>query len=575
MAEKRAQAKGGKAPALIKFDPDKLKRWRERADRDLYFFQKFLWRDADLDPDFHLPFCRWLEQNYPRRMIAMLRGSFKSSCVRAWMAREGLKTVDWSCLLIEQRFDNARAHLEMMQGKFRWGPTAGLLQDIYADRLDNFDGWRADRLIFKRSDPNALPAVSIAGLDSKLESNHYDHIVCDDLEGADAEKSDAPNEDSEDFVFNRAVPLLKEPEVSGITVVGTSHGPRPLVWVCRDVADEQKVTDPDNPLRWRYWWKPVLNEKGDPAFPARVGWNMIRTLEAQAKKSRKARLLLDKQYFLRRTSSAGGFFDMEAIARNYYRLHEGALLVYPYDEASEDELLDAAGFAIKTERVNHTIDIGHCRTYLHIDPLHKEPEDRISKRESVWAILATAVAPDFHAFVLDYWIEDAGFDEAVRQFFRLYRRYCPLKATLDPVGAQSWIKNHLKALERTTHGNLVSYPAQWRRDPIRLARPSSRIEEVKKGHAEKEPWILEQLEMWFNMGWLHLREDQVELLDHLRNVGTGAGLIDGADALAQAPQVWEPPISPQALAAMKKRKKIIDLMGMIEPITGYVRRFAS
>lgn len=561
-----------KAPEIQKLNRQTLRKWRKRAAKDLYFFQKAIWQDRDLSPKFHIPLCRWLMDYHPRRMLAMFRASFKSSCVRAYLALMGLENVNWSCLLIEQREQNAISHMEMLQQKFR---GSALLQDMYSDRLQKFEGWNQHRTIFARTDANALPFMTVAGLDSKLESNHYDFICADDLEGADAEKSDAPNEDSENFVLNRALPLLKMPDESGIMVVGTAHGNRPLIWTIREIADLEAKNDPDNPLRWRYYWKEARDGNGKPRFPERVSEAYLRQLEAQAKLSRKAKLLIDKQYYLRRHSTAAGFFDMDRIEQTRCQI-DGRVILYPVDEAGEKELLDEAGYPVEAETKRRSIDIAHCRPYMHVDMQHKEPEERVGKQESKWAILTTLVAPDFHTFVVDSWIDDAGMDEALRRFFAMYRRWVPHEVTIDPVGAQIWIKTILRQAERTTHGSLISLPTLWRNRPVRCARPSSRIKEAdRRTSIDKEAWILEQLEVQFNMGWLHVAKiDKMdEVMDHLRNVGTGAGFMDGADALAQGPAYWHPPLSPKALLAMKRRKMVMDLMGTIEPITGYIRRF--
>lgn len=561
-----------KAPEIQRINRQTLRKWRKRAAGDLYFFQKAIWQDKDLSPEFHIPLCRWLEEYHPRRMLAMFRASFKSSCVRAYLAIMGLENVNWSSLLIEQREQNAIAHMEMIQQKFR---QSALLQDMYSDRLQNFEGWNQHRTIFARTDANALPFMSVAGLDSKLESNHYDFICADDLEGADAEKSDAPNEDSHNFVLNRALPLLKQPDESGILVVGTAHGNDPLIWKLRDIAELEERSDPDNPLRWRYYWKEATDSEGNPRFPERVSRAFLKQLEAQAKLSRKSKLLLDKQYYLRRHSTAAGFFDMERIEQTRCKI-EGRVIVYPVDESVQKDVLDNAGFPAETETRMRSIDIAHCRPYMHLDMLHKEPEERIGKQESKWAILATLVSPDFHTFVVDAWLEDAGMDEALRRFFAMYRRWVPHCVTIDPIGAQTWIKTILRGAERTTHKSMASLPTLWRERPVRCPRPSSRIEEAeRRSSIDKEAWILEQLEVQFNLGWLHIADipKMDELMEHLRNVGTGAGFMDGADALAQGPAFWQPPISPKALLAMKRRKMVLDMMGAIEPITGYIRRF--
>ena len=556
---------------ILTFTPKKIKALRKQGSESLYFFQKGIWGDPDLDPELHGSLCNFLQAPGYRKVICAFRGSLKSSCFRAWLVWMGLYNVNWSAKLVEQRAENAAEHHRMIQDKFRFGPHAGLLQEMYSDRL-LMDRWTSEKTLFNQTDPNDHAFLTHAGLTSRLESAHHDCIGGDDLEGADAVISDAPNAESERFVLNRAQPLLKKPETSHIVIPGTPHGQNPLVWKLRRLGEEQERIDPGNPLNWKIWWKEMLDSQGNSRWPERFSTSFIRTLKTAAKMSGEARRMWDQQYMMRERSVTSGFFDLDVIRRGFYELKYGKLMVYPVREY-EDELLDPQGFMVEKTPVRKTIDLGHCRFYIHLDPIHKEPEDRIAKAESMWAIMVVAISPDYHAFLVDCWLEDAPFDKALEQFFLFYRKYAPYRVTIDPVGAQTWIKHFLRMAETTKYRNLVSLPTPWRPMIRRLPRPSSITEESLKANKEKEPWILEQLQIQFNMQWFHLHSKFEILLDQFSNVGTGTGFMDGPDALAQGPSFWMPPANPKAIAAMKKRKAALDMLNLIEPITGYTRRF--
>ena len=112
-----------------------------------------------------------------------------------------------------------------IDGKFRWGPTSGILQEMYEDRLvEFFEKSTSENLYLTRTDPNAQPFLSIAGMDSKLESGHWNHLICEDLEGADEDKAKVPGREGQRFLFNRTDPLLQKPAANPIWLVGTPHG---------------------------------------------------------------------------------------------------------------------------------------------------------------------------------------------------------------------------------------------------------------------------------------------------------------------------------------------------------------
>lgn len=561
---------------LIHFSDRQLREWRERAEHDLYFFQTFLLRDHFLHAPIHLPLCRFLEDKAKKRKcICGFRGSVKSKTVQAWLLQQGLYNDSWSALLVEQRERNAIRHVQSMQDKFLYGPTAGLLQDMYADRLPHgFKGWNSGQIVFKKKSPNAPPFLRIGSLEGRLESDHVDCIVGDDLEGADAEKSDAPNEESERFALDRAVPLLIKPAEGYIIIVGTPHGPKPLVWKLRRLADEQEEQEPGNPLNWSYWWQPLLDGSGETVWPENFPDHLIRGLKAQASISSKSQELWDKQYMLRERSASEGSFNLPKIEENFFELKGGRILRYPADEFDPTKLDDEHRYL--SERKYKHVDLAACRFFMHCDPIHKDPAERRTlafDEYSSWGLHAVAVAPDFHCFVLESWIEDAPFDDFVEVFFNFYRKYQPIEWTWEGIGAQSWFKHHLRQLERTKYRMLRPIPTSWRPGSRmeRLSAPSTRIKELSTTGIAKETYIAGQLEIPFHMGWLHLNAKNEKMLHELRIFPHAKHSYDGLDALAQGPGTWRPPISPEAIQAAKKREEVKRWLAQTDKYTGYSR----
>lgn len=544
---------------LVRFTPTKLAEWKKKGKQSFYYFERGLLGDEDLNPKTHLDLCNFLQFNPSRRrLICGFRGSLKSSVLIAYFWWRGLYIVNWSSMLVEQRFENAKAHHERLQAKFRYGARAGLLQDIYSDRLPpGMEGWTTERTLLVRTDPNAEPFCTIGSLDGKLESAHRNCIGCDDLEGADADKSDVPNEDSERFVIERAEPLLRNPSEDEIIVTGTPHGKNPLV--------HKLLENPE----WATWWKPMLDKNGKSQWPERFTPEWIAAKQEAIKVSTKARRMWDMQYLLLKSTTAMSVFDMASIRGNLYSFQGGRLITYPCYEREKNPRTGE----VELNRKEKAVDLSACRIYIHGDPGHKSPEERKSDdRPSMWAWIVVAISPDFHAFVVETWMEYTSYDVYLSMFLRLYKKWAPYQWTFEQIGAQSWLLAHLRIHEKNI-GPIESLSRVYSPGTRRLPRPSTRLNDDRPRELtkDKEEWITSQLEIPINMAWLHFHESQTTMLEMLEMHPSEQHPNDGIDALSQGPGVWQPPTSPEAMKAMKRREDEMRLLNLVEPLTGYRR----
>lgn len=549
---------------ILKFTPQAMRDIRAKAEKSLYFHSRGLMRSVDMTPELHLPICNFLQHptNNPNRWgLCIARGSLKSEMLIDYLWWKGLNVIDWSSLLVMQKYDLSKAHLQRMQRKLTVGPLANFLQDLYQDRLESRDEgnllkkWTTERIVLVRHEPHAEPFCTIGSLDGRLESVHRSGIFGDDLEGSDADKSDAPNEASSDFVYQRAEPLLIHPSTDEIGITGTPHGKKPLMHALK--------RDP----QFRMFWGPVLNESGESIWPERYTKEWIAAKQAAAQVSSKARRMWDMQYMLRESSVGSGLFDIERIRANCYSISGGRLIRYMAMTKNDQ------GEQVATPKY---VDLGSCRFFIHGDPGHKSPEERIdhSDTPSLWAWIVTAVSPDFHVFVVETWMKECGLDEYVDAFFSLYRKWSPYQWTFEGVGAQSWLPNVLRLHERTDKRRLTSRTRPWQTSR-RLPAPSSRLEPSPRQGIDKETHILEQLEVWHNAGWLHIHESMEELLHQHEIFPSNQHAIDGLDALSQGPLVWDPPLSEESRTAKLRREAHMRLMSSVEPLTGYSQPWST
>lgn len=531
---------------IPKRDIDELRR---QSDASVFFFARAILGFDYLRPEVHGELCGKLQNLFElhRLLVSGFRSCGKTTCTQSAILWHGLTKIDLCGLLIEQRLENAEMHIAEMQRLMKQNP---LFLQVYKDRIPpGFAGWNTQTIVFNRKSPRAKPFLRIAGLPSKLESQHYDFLWCNDLEGADADISDAPNRDSENFLFSRADPLLNSPD-KPILVEGTPHGQRPLVWKLRRLEE------------WHKWWLPVHDENRRPTMPWYYGDKHIDRLYEKAKISRAAQRQLDQQYLLREHTSVGGQFAIEQIRSMCYEFERGSarMIRYPAIVLQKKDPWSSEEPEPTVEWRN--IDLSCCRYYIHADAKHKdETEKAKDSRPSVASIVVVGVTPDFHMFVADYWEAPVGnLGEQMKNYVRLYEKWGCYGATYEAVAAQVWFKDAIEQYER-------AYGKQYRarlnvanRTSRRLPMLSSRLEESHKANTPKEIQIIGSLEFYFDLGLLHLHASQTSLLHQLQIFPSDSEPIDGIDALAQGPTVWQPPLSDEYRDVLRKRRDLIAYM---------------
>lgn len=566
---------------LVRFTPDYLRALREKACSSLWFFNYSLLGGKDLYWPLHGPMLEFLARDSNRKLLCAFRGSIKSWNVRGWLWWRGLHDgydrpdrPEFSSLMVGQKYDNIKASHEKLQDLFKYGPQSGLLQELYMNpevgepRIpEGFSGWTSNRTVLRSKDPQTEEFCSIGALEGRLESVHRRTIVGDDLEGADAEKSDAPNEESYRFVVDRATPLMVEPAKDIKLIVGTPHGPNPLVHRLKDAPG------------WDVFWQPIQDSKGKSVWPVRFPdeWIALSVKEANAL-GRLAIRGWDTQFRLKKVAGSGFGFDAEKVADAYYRFSDDRswviyrALEYPEGPGRE---FDEPTPVVRQKKLLS------LRYYIHCDTGHKGPGERKSKETpSKWAIIVVGVAEDFHKFVVDGYLErDTTFDQYITRMFTLYRKWAPYRVTWEDIGAQAWLVHHVKAIERERfqpQGGIFSLPQPWRPTPHRLPNLSARMEEVGRGSVEKKDDIMEKLEVPFNLGMLHLHPKHEALIDEVKVFGhTDDESFDGLDALSQGAPIWQPAVSKEAVAQLRSFEQWMRKVRMVEETTGYSRPFAE
>lgn len=551
------------------FRRDELRRGEESL---FYFGCSILgFGDPDKVGPLQADLCAFLEGRRPhhpwrRAVVCAYRGAAKSTwTTQAYPTWRCLYIPDFTVKIIENSSDNAYMnHFAPIVDIFVNSRRSDYLQWLFSHRLpDGFVGWNSRQIQFKKEDPLSAPSITYWGLESKMEGWHGDLVILDDADGADADKNPDRNHDAYK-AYTAAIPLLKEPRNAQLLVVGTPHGPDPLVYQLRERELEGRI---DNKARnIKVWWKEIYDEEGNVREPHRFPPSIISELKTNPES-------WNKDYLLKRPGSAVSFFDMGQVMEDCFEWADREQTILRYWGFEYDEQGLAEGELIKTDRKLCHVHLSECRPYMHIDPTHKISQlmgHRLShQRPSEMALVVPVVAPDFHVFLWRFWHADADIDELVRQMFRFYRLCGPASITYEGTGAQTWLVNFVKQAERADRRLLSVETTGHIWAPMGLPKMSSRLVEHEKGNLSKEEVWRAALGPWLHHGILHLHQSQEEPLAQLRGVTNPRQKVDLVDCLAQGPQVWSPPAAADLFRGADRRMRFA--LSKVAQRTGYLR----
>lgn len=523
---------------------------RERGRRSLFYFSRHImgwhWQG-----ELQLELCNFLEGRPPKyrpwnvALVSAFRGSVKSfNTTMAYPA--------WRCLyhrgdepflvrIIENSSENAfRNHFEKLTKYFQLWGNADYIQWLFAEELNEFKGWNSDVMYPGHG------SITYMGIDSRFEGFHGDLIIGDDLEGADADKTDARNEAAY-AAFGNMFPLLNIPETGQVLVVGTPHGRNPLVHRIRDEEMERR----EKGRRYvEIFWAPKINADGTQNGPPFFNEDQLAFYSTQP--------FWGSQFQLERRGEGSEIFSERAIYEFAFEWADRSKsgILYPAFYFDPDKLKD--GFVVP-ERKSEYVSVEHLRTYMHVDPTYRlqremAPRSATTGRPSKGAIVVVGVAPDRHVFPLECWHEDSDVEALAAAIRRLARKWNVFKVTFESTGSQVWLKSYVKNLEAQERRGMPGY----------MASVASRMEEAKKTTQSKEWMFREVLAPWVNQGIVHLhRVDHDALIRQMLRLYDEKQPIDLVDALSQGPTVWQPSADARFMEAPGFRARQ-DYVRMVE-----------
>ena len=526
------------APAIAQYTPEYRREVFQRGHDDFYFFCKGILGFKDMVPGLHGDLCQFLMTPWTRALICAFRGSLKSSIATiGFTIHQSLYVPNHATKLVEQKEDNAKInHFRPITGMFRHSDRADFLywlygpvdreEDEFMHRIpDGFKGWTKSEINMLQTDPLMPPAITYGGIESAYEGYHGHTILMDDLEGADSDKSEVTSEDAYRFVTKVAPPLLVNPLLNRLMVVGTPHGENPVVW---RIKEFEETLQGKGKHVWDVWWKAVIDSEGKSRWPERFAPAVLEGLKLN-------RELWDTQYMLRRRVYGIGLFDTDAIKENFYTTTDSKkLLRYKHREWDISDL-DDDGYPVAKEEYRN-VSLDSLRFYQLCDPKHRD-RTTDAKQPSEAAIVIIGVSHDGHIFVVATWSDDCGLEKFAERVFLMYRKWRPHKVAFEAIGAQTWFWDYARLLQKNKYRSIVSLP-QLDGKIYPMPPLTSRLVETDKSTSQsKHEWIIGQLDSWFSFGVLHLHDSQEHLWEQVERFPDSSHPEDVLDALAFFPAI--------------------------------------
>lgn len=303
------------------------------------------------------------------------------------------------------------------------------------------------------------------------------------------------------------------------------------------------------------FWMPVLDGEDKPYEPEIFSEQAIRLLRQEGD------AVWLSQYLLRGPEERVSEFDESTLRKAMYDFDRSRMvLTYPGHSLHEDRV-DAHGHPL-LQSTKARVRLENLRFYLHCDPKHRSEAERRAPgkgRPAKAAIAVVGVGPDHHAFLVDYWNQDATLETTARALFAKYCLWAPQVVTFEAVTAQFWLREYVRSLERSDAAFMRPRAHTLWGQKIELPRMSTRMEEAEDITSSKEEIYRDVLGGWIHRGVFHLDADRHETpLRQFLNSGNVREAVDLLDAISQGPPVWQAPPEPSLLSEARGRLAYVE-----------------
>ena len=479
---------------------------REKSDSSLYYFVKVVCNYRDLTEDFHLPFCKRIEDDEAKQKAGYLlgRAHFKSTIVTKmaslwWYLRNHEERI----LIIGESDTVAKKNLI----DIKWHCLNNqLLRWLYPE-LKSIDPqntkWTDAEILLPREGTYDEPTITCDGIGARRTGFHYTRIVYDDPIGEKAAQSSAIMDAAWEWI-EYAPGLLHDPVLSKERWVGTrwKHG-------TGDIYGRAMLAMPE--INW-YIRSAIENEV--PVFPQRFTLSILADI-----RNREGDYKFNCQYMNNPTAPGGADFDPKWLQE------------YDVDPDDPSMIVPCDGSA----RVS-------TGSLLRMSFYDVSSGGKTAGCEN--AIIGGGMSSDRRIFVLEAFMENCTIGQAVETWHVMNDRWRFYHNHYELVGAQKAVEDFCQERKaggpcpycKAGHlidGKFVRNPHR-KLTPIGIKPPGGALskEERIRMYAQKPA---EEKRIYLRRGMTKLRQQIIEF--------PHGPMVDGFDALAYLCHLLRPPLS--------------------------------
>lgn len=443
--------------------PQQLKNVRAMLNRSLYAFCWYILRYADLDPNFHLSQCEFIElwgtptvqadgrvlRLYDRLMNQQPRGTYKSSVGTIGNAFWQIsKEPDQPIAIVNEAADKPRQWIRSIRETVE---TSDLYQVVYADLIPRGVAKRDNRPMHRNvmwsdhalnfegrriGDPE--PSIAGYGMESATTGHHCPKWIIDDL--ISEKHRDSPQEMArvDNWLLNHL--KLGRPANSGMFYVNCTP------WTYGD--GYTKLIKEYNYSLYRR--SALENEKGEPDMGGKPTFNGF-TRESLIADARRDFFTFTAQMMCRPLPGRNIGFNYNWIRR--FTLRDGWIYIGDDDY---QPLVDDQGVPAPRK-----IHLSQLRKAILWDPAPSEQRDRKREPKARNGLVVEGIDPWERRFILQTLPTKDPPREVLGHIFAMEQRWQVTDLIVEEVVFSSLYRHWINDLKRTTYrsSNLVARPA--------------------------------------------------------------------------------------------------------------------
>lgn len=404
---------------------------KSRALSSLYYFNKVVLNFNALSPNFHFDRCQEIQESIPdlKRGFLWPRGHFKSTILKGYVLWR-LVGGGWDLVHPDlppfsfdepeldprnQRFlfvGESEERLAAALRNIKWHLTSnGMMKWLFPEVCPRDTAksiWRDDMITLPRSIDYDECTIRVVGAGTKITGFHGNTFLFDDLIGEKAAASEAEMQKANDWI-DYAFGLADNPELVEWLFAGTrwKYGKADTYGrLMEEMPFYRDATDRPHGIKW--FVHSAIKDDGTPAFPERFSINTLEDIRKQQKDYK-----YSCQYLNIPATPEGGDFPSNLVKTF---VGDGTRLT-PTDGTPPcdlNELLRIAFWDLSSGGKSK----GACEN----------------------AIIAIGTHADGRRFILDAFLKNCGYREALEAYYRLHDQYNFYQTWYEKIGAQKEVE---------------------------------------------------------------------------------------------------------------------------------------